>query len=65
MSRPDVSPESLTPSAAALGATQPSGALEQPLQGEAEAVSLEQVSSNLFLPVVLLELARVWEGDPC
>ena len=63
MSRPDVSPESLSPSAEALGATQPSAALEQPLPGEAEAVSLEQVVSNLFIPVMLLNLARVWEGD--
>ena len=46
MSRPDVSPESLSPSVEALGATQPSGALEQPLSEGLEAVSPKQVGSQ-------------------
>ena len=48
MSRPDVSPEALSPAAEALGATQPSGALEQPLSGGLEPVNLKQVTFHAF-----------------
>ena len=60
MSRPDISPETLTPSVEATGATQSSGALEQPLSGQPEPVSPKQV---VIKPVVLLNPGNVWQAD--
>ena len=54
MSRPDVSPETLSPSAEALSAPQPSGALEQPLSEELEPVSLKQVIQDVDPQILLM-----------
>ena len=60
MSRPDVSPETLSPSAEAIGATQPVEALEQPLSGVAEPGSPEQV----IVEAVVLVFCKKWaEGE--